>query len=413
MTEALTVSAEVARRFVLGKQGLWPGRRWARKDGTREAIRACEHLQLDPLVIVARSHDLMLLSRVDGYRTEYFDELAYGGREFFDWGGWLAVRPMDELPYWRVLMRRNLHHRSTKAIADEHPAAVAEMRERLRAGELIASRDVEATGTKTRTTYRGSKAGALALYYLWRTGEAMTYRRAGFERVYAATEHVAPPGALIEVDEREAELFIARKAVAYEGIGRIGPMSLLFARKVSADDQRGLETTLRERGEIVRVHVEGRKGAQLMLAADVPLLERVASGHMPDAWRPIGTTTDEEAVLLSPLDTVVARGRAARLFGFDHVWEIYKKPEDVRYGRYTMPMLVGDQLVGRLDAKTDRKAGALVVNGVWFENGVTAPADVVARGVARLVEFLGLARVDAEAVTDRRLARLLTAPRGR
>jgi hypothetical protein len=411
VTEALTVSAEAARRFVLGKQGLWPGRRWTGKDGTREAIRACEHLQLDPLVIVARSHDLMLLSRVDGYRTEYFDELTYGGREFFDWGGWLAVRPMVELPYWRVLMRRNLHHRSTKAIADEHPAAVAEMRERLRAGELIASRDVEATGAEIQTTYRGSKAGALALYYLWRTGEAMTHHRVGFGRVYASTEVVAPPEALIEVDEREAELFIARKAVAYEGIGRIGPMSLLFARKVSCEDQRSLEETLLERGEIVRAQVEGWKGTHLMLAADVSLLEKVASGRVPEAWRPIGTTTDEEAVLLSPLDTVVARGRAARLFGFDHVWEIYKKAVDVRYGRYTMPILVGDQPVGRLDAKTDRKARALVVNGVWFEDGVEAPVEAVARGLSRLMEFLGMHRIDVSALSHARLRKRLAAVR--
>jgi uncharacterized protein YcaQ len=413
MTGAIGVSAETARRFVLGKQGLWPGPRWAGKDGTREAIRACEHLQLDPLVIVARSHDLMLLSRVNGYRTEYFDELTYGGREFFDWGGWLAVRPMDELRFWRVLMRRNASHGGIKAIGDAHAGAIAEMRARLAAGELLSSRDVEGSSADVPKTYRGSKAGALALYYLWRTGEAMTHRRAGFERVYAATERVAPPGALVEVDEREAELFIARKAVAYHGIGRIPPMSLLFARKVSREDQRSLEETLVERGEIVHVAVEGWKGGQLILGADLPLLKEVALGGVPEAWQPFGTTTDDEAVLLSPLDTVVARGRAATLFGFEHAWEIYKKPQDVRYGRYTMPMLVGDQLVGRLDAKTDRKAGALVVNGVWFENGVTAREDAVARGVARLVEFLGLARVDAEAVTDRRLARLLTAPRGR
>jgi hypothetical protein len=32
--------------------------------------------------------------------------VAYGQRRFFDWGNWLAVRPMDELPHWRVAMRR-------------------------------------------------------------------------------------------------------------------------------------------------------------------------------------------------------------------------------------------------------------------------------------------------------------------
>ena len=41
-------------------------------------------------------------------------------------------------------------------------------------------------------SYRGRKDSAVALYYLWRMGEAMVTRRERFERVYAATDAVAP-----------------------------------------------------------------------------------------------------------------------------------------------------------------------------------------------------------------------------
>ncbi len=64
----MQIPAEVARRFILGKQGLWPGRRWAGTRGTESAMRAMEHLQLDPLVVAARSQDLALHSRVLDYR---------------------------------------------------------------------------------------------------------------------------------------------------------------------------------------------------------------------------------------------------------------------------------------------------------------------------------------------------------
>ena len=60
--------------------------------------------------------------------------------------------------------------------------------------------------------YRGRKDSAVALHYLWRVGEAMVARRDRFERVYALTEAVAPASALREVDEREAEDVLARKA---------------------------------------------------------------------------------------------------------------------------------------------------------------------------------------------------------
>lgn len=91
MEQPIELSPRDARRFVLGKQGLWPGRRWVGKEGTRAAIGAVEHLQLDPLVIVARSHDLALHARVANYEARFFGELTYDERRFFDWGGWLAV----------------------------------------------------------------------------------------------------------------------------------------------------------------------------------------------------------------------------------------------------------------------------------------------------------------------------------
>ncbi len=102
----LTIDIETARRFILGKQGLWPGRRWRGIKGTEQAMRAMEYLQLDPLQIIARSHDITLHSRVLDYTPGMWEDLAYQQRKFFDWGGWLAVRPMDELPHWRVVMRR-------------------------------------------------------------------------------------------------------------------------------------------------------------------------------------------------------------------------------------------------------------------------------------------------------------------
>jgi hypothetical protein len=48
----LTIDIETARRFILGKQGLWPGRRWRGLQGTEQAMRAMEYLQLDPLQII-------------------------------------------------------------------------------------------------------------------------------------------------------------------------------------------------------------------------------------------------------------------------------------------------------------------------------------------------------------------------
>src|SRR5262245_17969823 len=125
----LTIDIDTARRFILGKQGLWPGRRWRGIKGTEQAMRAIEYLQLDPLQIIARSHDITLHSRVLDYKPDMWETVTYKKRKFFDWGGWLAARPMDELPHWRVVMRRESEQPTRiRAMGQEHAEAVAEMR---------------------------------------------------------------------------------------------------------------------------------------------------------------------------------------------------------------------------------------------------------------------------------------------
>ena len=97
----IVISQQTAKRFILGKQGLWPGRRWKGKKGTAQAIRTCEAVQLDPLIIIARSQDIVLHSRVIDYKSEYLYNVAYDERQFIDYGGWLAMYPMSDLPYFR------------------------------------------------------------------------------------------------------------------------------------------------------------------------------------------------------------------------------------------------------------------------------------------------------------------------
>jgi uncharacterized protein YcaQ len=321
---------------------------------------------------------------------------------------------MAELPYWRTLMQRYRAQPRMRTIAEHHADAIAEMRIALRQRGTLSNRELEATDRSALYSYRGAKETSLALYYLWRTGEAMTHHRNGFERVYAPTDAVAPPELVFEAPDDETDLFMARKAVAFAGIGRPGPLGQLLVRKVARAEEQTIERALVVRGELTPVHVEGGRGYQYVLTSDLSRLDEFARGKVPGQWAPLGNTSDEEVVLLSPLDPVHARSRAKILFDFDYVWEIYKKAELVEYGRYTMPILWGDRLVGRLDPRLDRKTNTLVINGIWTETaGETrdpAFASALRLGVQRLMSFLGAEQVNAAAVKSAALRRALAAP---
>ncbi len=410
----LTIDLETARRFILGKQGLWPGRRWRGPRGVEPAMRAMEYLQLDPLQIVARSQDLALHSRVLDYQPGAWEAVTYQQRKFFDWGGWLAVRPMDELPHWRVVMRREREggygDPRIRRLARDHAGAIAAMRAFLRERGLVSNRDFEMAARARTQSYRGRKDSALALYYLWRTGEVMIHHRDRFERVYALAEQVAPAHLLGESSEAEADRFLVKKEVGFNGLSRLNRTSDGYHGRGEPDRaaKQRLGAMLAD-GDLVEVKVDGWKAVHYALSRDLPALSALSAGRIPKAWKPLATTTTDEAVFLAPLDPVCARGRAGVLFGFDYVWEVYKPEHQRRFGYYTLPVLWGDRLVARFDSKLDRTTSTFVILGFWLEDKALGKdegfAEALSRGFARLLKFLGASKMEAQAIREPLLRR--------
>jgi len=401
---AITVSKTTARRFVLGRQGLWPGRRWAGQEGTAEAIRAIEEVQMDPLNVVARNHHIVLWSRVSGYRPAYLDHLLYQERQFFDYGGALHIYPMSELPFWRLHMQQCEHEKRWADFAATHLALLNEVRAQLRQRGPLSNRDF--VGQERVKNYRGGKDTALALYYLWLTGELMIHHRQGFERVYDFRERIAPPAYDYAASEEEAEQFFARKTVAFKGLisEREWTNSFLgyIERHVDRTAAHQRFQAMVQQEELATVKVEGSKECWYVLSTDIPILSTLEAGAIPETWRPLTTSTEDEAVLLAPLDIMSAGSRFSWLFDFEYLWEVYKPAAKRRWGYYTLPILYGDRLVARLDPKFERATGTLVINGFWIEEH--APVDnpafaaALARGIARFAGFLDARRVDMAVV---------------
>lgn len=395
----LQIDQQTARRFILGKQGLWPGRRWRGIAGVESAMREIEYLQLDPLQMIARSHDLTLHSRVLDYRPGMWEEVTYQQRKFFDWGGWLAVRPIEELPHWRVVMRRerDAEGRVGQTLS-EHAEAIEEMRAILRERGTVSNRDF-AMGQRKRTdNYRGRKDSAVALYYLWRIGEVMTHHRERFERVYALSETVLPAELLRESSDDEADRFLIKKEISFSGLARLKRVSDAFLRGLPLERSADLQASLLKSGEVIEVKVEGWKDVHCALASDLELLQDLSAGRVPQAWQPLDSSSEQEAVFLAPLDQVSARGRAKQLFGFDYIWEVYKPEHKRKYGYYVLPILWGDRLVGRFDSKLERSSNRFQVLGFWLEDPALgadrAFAEALGRGFSRFVEFLGAESAD-------------------
>jgi uncharacterized protein len=396
-----SISPKVRRCYILGKQGLWPCRRWAGKEGTATALRTIEGVQIDPVTIVAQSQDIVLWGRVGEYQTEYLHDLLYRERRFFDYGGGLFIYPIDELPYWRVVMNRRRSEKRWADFAQANPTLLDEVRNKIRTDGPLQSRDFEGKSTHH---YRSSKETGVALYYLWLTGELMIHNRQGKERIYDFLENIAPGHLLWTASEDDAVQFFVRKSVSHWGMVDERQFRNILksacGQPVNTKEAKATLTEMVESGLLRGVQCDNQ--TFYYLAADTHYLESLGNGTVPADWHSVedhaGPT---ETIFLSPLEYISARGRAKDLFDFDYIWEIYKPASKRQFGPYTMPILYGDQFVARMDAKLERQSQLFVINGVWFEKWFT-PDDVfslaLARGLRRFIKFLGVDHIDTKAL---------------
>lgn len=399
-----TISKLTHRRFLLGQQGLWPGRRFKGLNGVEAALRQIRALQLDPLNIAARSQEIAMYGRVLDFKLEHLYQMAYERRRAFDYGGWLAMYPMEELPYWRVIMPRMMRHPRLAAVKKKHASAIEEVLTALHANGPLGNRDF-AGNALSEWSYRGRKDSAVALYYLWMLGEVMISHRAGFDRFYDLRERVAPRQYDYIAPIEEAEDFFALQRIAMVSLMREKRFHFSWRDAIErgvtqAEAGRKLSELIAQ-GTVSRVKIEGSGETWLTLTGNLPLLESLEAGRVPKAWRHFGPTTREEVTLLAPLEMVSARGRAKQVFDFDYTWEVYKPVHLRRWGYYTLPILYGDDLVARLDPKLDRKTKTLHILGFWLE--ADAPTDeafanALGRGIARFARLVGAQKVTARSI---------------
>ena len=83
--------------------------------------------------------------------------------------------------------------------------------------------------------------------------------------------------------------------------------------------------------------------------------------------------------VLSPFDPVCwNRDRTSRIFGFDYKIEIYVPEPQRKFGYYSLPLLHNGDLIARLDLKSDRQNGKLLVQSSWAEESKVSKFPVAA-----------------------------------
>jgi uncharacterized protein YcaQ len=374
----LTIAPEVARRFLAIRHFLAPPRSLpAEPASVMTVVDRIGSLQFDPLEVAGRNHDLVLLSRIAGYRREWTDALLYEQRALYEtYNKGLSLLPTSELPWYRLTWDRNAAELS-KSTFVEHRDLVDELLERIRRTGPMSSTDVEPRASID-WYWRPTNQVRAVLEALAQAGVLGLARRDGNRRVYDLAERLFPPDVLADRsrtvrDQLRHRLFSryrahgllgrAGQAELWMGLGRALPSPEDPDWPVRAE----LRAELEAEGCIVPVSVEGVRGNRFVVADDLPLLDQarreVGRGEPPGGSAP-------GVAFLAPLDPLAWDREFLRTcFGFDYIWEVYVPAAKRRWGYYVLPILFGDRLVGRIEPRIDRKANTLRILGAWWEEG--------------------------------------------
>lgn len=396
---APALSLRQARRLALHAAGLLrpeeaglPSRAGRGEASARKAALAhvarTGYLQLDSVSVAgARSHGLVLLSRLEGLDPTLTEGLLRPGEPLFEyWGHEACWLPLELYPLFAFRRKAFRSHPWWGDVVGKHRKDAAALLKRIADEGPLRSVDFEGRGGQGWWNWSLARRIAAAL---WSSGELAIRERRNFQRVYDLAERVIPAELLAaEPSAANALPELLLKALDGHGWAPTGLLAKTWRLRNRAAELNAALERLREEGAVLACDLAleaGRRQAGWIRPAE---LEKV------DALERLRPRTDR-GVLLSPFDPLLwDRQRLRQLFGFDYAIEIYKPPAKRLHGYYCLPVLAGERLVARVDLKAERKAGRLRVLSEHPEELGTRLAssgrEATRTAVERLAAALGL-----------------------
>lgn len=354
----MDLSKKEARRLFLTRQGLLRQNQFGLgRNAVKRAIDQLAWLQIDTISVVERAHQHILRTRVSNFDPAMLHGLQADERQFFEyWSHAAAYLPIADYRFYLPLM----HGSAIKRVPDKKLAP--EILRRIKDEGPLQSRDFESPRRTKSTGWWDWKPAKRVLEQLFLCGELMVTHRDGFQKIYDLRERVLPDhiSTKMPTDIEWCEFIVNRMigalglATEYD-IGYARTAIRQIANKNIKDKLKEAILNLLESRVIVEINVEG---STYYTHDDLLSLLPLRLGK-------------RRLRILSPFDNlVINRRRTMELFGFDYQLECYVPAAKRKYGYFSLPILYGDELIGRLDAKAERKIANLEIRNLVLEDKV-------------------------------------------
>jgi uncharacterized protein YcaQ len=336
------------------------------------------YIQIDPINVTGRMHDLILRNRVHDYREGGLMRHLHGEgtplpaarRTAFEHhlpsAGTLVAFTLDAWPHLRAVMRSRQHRPGAWSgrLSPRQKQLVPLLLAEIAARGPMCSEDFADTG-RARSFWGASTQAKATLQKLFFHGRLLISRRGeGNRRYYDLPERVLP-ARVLALPEPEKKV-----TTRWEALLKLRQRRLVLLKRAELTEVKDL---------VQSVRVEGCPLLHC-LRSDLPILESCHSER--------GDEPTLLPLLLAPLDPLIYDRRiTSALWNFEYTWEVYTPPAKRKRGYYALPVLAGHEIVGHVDPKADREQGRLCLMSRRVRRG-----HFVVGALDQLARFLGLRR---------------------
>jgi uncharacterized protein len=393
----LTLSQDEARVITLTAQGFVGAQ--ARRGGVPGMLRRIGAVQLDTISVLARSHELVAYARLGAIGRQKVERAYWNPARpaaFEYWSHAACVLPLEEWPYY-AFRRRSCRERGRRW-HENHPDVCERVLAQVRAEGPLTTRELG--GAKKGGPWWDWSDAKIAVEWLLDTGDVICVRRIGWRRVYDVPERVLPAD-LLGTEPGDEECLTHLAAVAGRALGVVTQSDLADYQRVVYGGRYLRERHLTAAGSaaaagLVPVQIAaGRRGPAVRAWADPAVLQTAGEAARHGRHR---------TTLLSPFDSLVwHRKRTLRVFGFEHSLEAYVPQAKRIHGYFTMPLLAGGQLLGRVDPA--RSGSTLIARKLSLDT--PRAAEPMARALVEAASWVGCDNVKLQQVEPPRLEQRL------
>ena len=388
--KVIPLPVDMARRLAIRGQLLDSQAKQIKgKRGVSHIVAQLGYIQIDTIAVVQRTHHHTLWTRQSDYHPDMLHTGQATDRNIFEyWGHALAYLPMQDYRYFlpRIENFQNSQSRWITGMREKAAPVIQLVRQRIREEGPLRAKDFEAPPRQKSGKWWDWKPAKLALELMFWNGELMVTERRDFQKVYDLTERVLPANIDTRTpDSKELGQFFVRRALSAYGIAHEREICTFMQPNALWDS-----SFLAASKKAVLKALAGLVEARVITPVHIPEAGKTPYYALADTLKKAAKCkpTAPAVSLLSPFDNlIIQRDRTQRLFGFEYRLECYTPAAKRKYGYFVLPILWGDQLIGRLDPKADRKNKTLIIHSLIFEPGFTDFEVLLPAFVKTLREF--------------------------